>query len=264
MSNKETYLEKLKANREALALSTQQQQNSSPQVDTKAGDPVAPGQVPPKEDADEIERLRAENEALKLARQTGGNAAVIDDDQIEALPAERLDKYRDAFGDDIADLLAEDLATIRRDSKIKARELETKLKQSERFNEYVGKVEKSVLETFHSPEFQEFAKAQKLGRKLTLADELNDINTTNDVEGAKYLTEQVEAWQATQKVTRRASSTTSAPIQRFASAPVGVSHAELNVLKENVRRHRPGTPGFVEAKAAFDKARTQIIEGLSP
>jgi hypothetical protein len=262
MSNKDAYMAKLKAKRDELAAAAQEQEIPQPQVDAKAGAPVAPEQVPPKEDADEIERLRAEVEALKQAKQTDGNAAV-EDEQIEALPAERLEKYRDAFGDDVAELLAEDLAPIRRDSKIKARELETKLKQSERFNEYVGKVEKTVLETFHSPEFQEFAKAQKLGRKLTLADELNEINTTNDVEGTAYLTEQVNAWLATQKATRRASSSSSAPVQRFASAPVGVSQAELTKLKDNVMRQRPGSPGFVEAKAAYDKARTQIIEGLA-
>lgn len=261
MSNKEAYLKKLEANREALASVVATQQIPQPQVEAKAGAPVAPEQVPPKEDSGEIERLKAEIEALKQAQQTGGNAAV-EDDEIEALPSDRLEKYRDAFGDEVADLLAEDLATVRRDAKAKARELESKLKQSERFNEYVGKVEKDVLEAFHSPEFQDFAKSQKLGRKLTLADELNDINTTNDVEGAAYLTNQVNAWQATQKATRRASSSASAPIQRFATGQVGVSQSELNTLKENVRRQRPGSPGFVAAKEAYDKARTQIIEGL--
>lgn len=262
MSNKETYLAKLKANREAMAQQAEENQITQPQVIAKAGAPVAPEQVPPKEDASEIERLQAEIESLKQAKQTGGDAAV-EDDEIEALPAERLEKYRDALGDDVADMLAEDLATIRRDGKAKARELESKLKQSERFNEFVGKVEKDVLNTFHSPEFQEFAKSQKLGRKLTLADELNDINTTNDVEGTAYLTDQVNSWLATQSVTRRASSSASSPVQRFATAPVGVSQAELTKLKDKVMRLRPGAPGFVEARAAYDKARTQLIEGLA-
>jgi hypothetical protein len=265
MSNKEAYLEKLKAQREAQAQAAAlaQEQISQPQVDAKAGAPVTPEQVPPKEDSGEIERLKAEIEALKQAQQTDGNAAV-EDDEIEALPADRLEKYREALGDDVADLLAEDLATVRRDAKAKAKELESKLKQSERFNDYVGKVDKDVLEAYHSTEFQEFAKAQKLGRKLTLADELNEINTTNDVEGAAYLTSQVQAWQATQKATRKASGSASMPIQRFASAPVGVSPDQLNKLKEAVQRQRPGTPAFVAAKEAYDKARTQLLEGLSP
>jgi hypothetical protein len=264
MSNKEAYMEKLKAQREALAQAAEQakEQNTLPQAKAEAGAPVAPGQVPPTEDAGEIERLRAENEALKQAQQSGGNAAV-DGDDVDALPSERLAKYREALGDDVADLLAEDLVAVRRDAKAKTKELETKLAQSERYKDYVGTVEKNVLDTYHSTEFQEFAKSQKLGRKLTLADELNEINTTNDVEGAAYLTEQVKAWQATQKATRKASGTASSPVQRFASAPVGVSQAELTKLKDNVMRQRPGTPGFVQAKEAYDKARTQLLEGLT-
>lgn len=263
MSNKEAYMKKLEANREAQAQAAQvaQEQNTSLQADAKAGAPVAPAQVPPKEDASEIERLRAEIESLKQAQQTGGNAAV-DGEEVDALPDERLEKYREALGDDIADLLAEDLVAVRREAKAKTKELETKLAQSERYKDYVGVVEKNVLDAYHSPEFQEFAKSQKLGRKLTLADELNEINTTNDVEGAAYLTQQVTAWQATQKATRKASGSASTPVQRFASAPVGVSHAELTKLKDNVMRQRPGTPGFVQAKEAYDKARTQLLEGL--
>lgn len=264
MSNKEAYMEKLKAQREALAQAAQvaQEQNTPPQAKAEAGAPVAPGAVPPKEDAGEIERLRAENESLKQAQQSGGNAAV-EGEEVDALPSERLERYREAFGDDIADLLAEDLVAVRREANAKTKELESKLAQSERYKDYVGVVEKNVLDAYHSAEFQDFAKSQKLGRKLTLADELNEINTTNDVEGAAYLTEQVTAWQATQKVTRKASGGASTPVQRFASAPVGVSQAELTKLKDNVMRQRPGTPGFVQAKDAYDKARTQLLEGLT-
>lgn len=264
MSNKEAYMEKLKAQREALAQAAQvaQEQNTLPQVESKASAPVTPEQVPPKEDASEIERLRAEIESLKQAQQSGGNAAV-EGDEVDALPNERLERYREALGDDIADLLAEDLVAVRREANAKRKELESKLAQSERYKDYVGVVEKNVLDAYHSSEFQDFAKSQKLGRKLTLADELNEINTTNDVEGAAYLTEQVTAWQAAQKATRKASSSASTPVQRFASSPVGVSQAELTKLKDNVMRQRPGTPGFVQAKDAYDKARTQLQEGLT-
>lgn len=264
MSNKEAYQKKLEANREAMAQAAAkaQEQNTPLEVDAKAGDPVAPVQVPPKEDAGEIERLRAENEALKLAQQSGGNAAVLGE-EVDALPNERLARYREALGDDIADLLAEDLVAVRREANAKTRELESKLAQSERYKDYVGMVDKNVLDAYHSAEFQEFAKSKKLGRKLTLADELYEINTTNDVDGAAYLTEQVNAWQATQKVTRKAYGGASTPVQRFASAPFGVSQAEITKLKNNVMRYRPGTPGFVEAKEAYDKARIQFLEGLT-
>lgn len=264
MSNKEAYLKKLQAKRDELANAAAQssdQQIPRPQVNAEGGAQVAPEQVPPVADVGEIERLRAENEALKLAQQSGGNAAVSEE-ELNAIPNERLERYREALGDDIADLLAEDLVAVRRDAQAKTKELETKLAQSGRYKEYVGSVEKDVLDTYHSPEFQEFAKSQKLGRKLTLADELNEINTTNDVEGAKYLADQVNAWKATQRATRKASGSASMPVQRFSSTSVGVSSSELNKLKEDVRRHRPGTPGFVEAKAAYDKARTQFHEGL--
>jgi hypothetical protein len=265
MSNKDAYMEKLKAQREAQAQAAalaQEQQIAPPQVKAEAGVQVAPAQVPPNEDSGEIERLKAEIEALKQAQQTGGDAA-LEDVEDDSIPDERLEKYRDALGDDVAELLAQDLVAVRREAKAKTKELETKLAQSNRYKDYVGSVPKDVLDAYHSEEFQEFAKSQKLGRKLTLADELNEINTTNDVEGAAYLTEQVKAWQATQKATRKASSTASSPVQRFASAPVGVSQAELTKLKDNVMRQRPGTPGFVAAKEAYDKARTQLIEGLA-
>jgi len=265
MSNKDEYMKKLEAQREAQAKAAeraQEQEITQPQEKSEAGAGVAPQQVPPKADDGEIERLKAEIEALKQAQQSGGNAAATEAED-DGIPDERLEKYREALGDDVAELLAQDLVSVRREAKAKTKDLETRLQQSERYKDYVGKLDKEVLDAFHSPEFQEFAKAQKLGRKLTLADELNEINTSNDIEGAAYLSDQVKAWKATQRVTRKASASASSPVERFASQPDGVTAEQLNVLKENVRRQRPGTPAFVAAKDAYDKARTKIIEGLT-
>ena len=263
MSTKDDYLKRLEAEQQAaIRIENEQRELSQPQVESKAGAPVAPEQVPPKEDASEIERLRAEIEALKQAQQSGGNAAV-EEDQVEALPEDRLNRYRDALGDDVAEMFAEDLLATRREAKAKTKELESKLKQSERYKDYVGKVEKDVLDTYHSAEFQAFAKSQKLGRKLTLADELEEINTTNDVDGAAYLSEQVKAWQATQKATRKASGSASEPVQRYSQTTQVVTEQTLEKILSEVRRTKSGTPQHDAALKKYDAALAQMKETQS-
>lgn len=264
--NKTAHIERLKKQQAEAAAKHQelaaQEQITQTETEVDAGAGVAPPQVQPTEvDTGEIERLKAEIEALKQAQQSGGNAAVPDVDD-EALPDERLEKYREALGDDVAALLAEDLVATRRAANAKIKETESKLQRAERYNGYMSKVDAPTLKAFNSPEFQQFAKNQKLGRKLTLADELNEINTNNDIEGAEYLASQVRAWQETQKVTRKASSQASAPVSRFSAPSNVVTQSELSKLSENVRRQRPGTPAFVEAKKAYDEAKLQFTEGL--
>lgn len=266
--NKQAHLARLKAQQEAAAAKHNElaAQQEIPQTEAlpEAGAGVAPQQVQPTSvDVGEIERLKAEIEALKQAQQSGGNAAV-DDEFDEALPDERLEKYREALGDDVAALLAEDLVATRRAANAKIKETESKLKRAERYNGYMSKVDADTLKAFNSAEFQQFAANQKLGRKLTLADELNEINSNNDIDGADYLTQQVKAWQETQKVTRKASSQSSSPVSRFQAPGNAVSQSDLLKLSENVRRQRPGSPAFIEAKKAYDEAKLQFTEGLQP
>jgi hypothetical protein len=258
--SKEQYLKTLEkeiqeAQKAALQTETEQQEISQPQVDSEAGAGVAPQQVPPTEDTGEIERLKAEIESLKKAKQSGGDAA-IEDDEVDALPNERLEKYREAFGDEVADLLAEDLVA----SKAKTKELESKLKQSERYKEYVGLIPKDAMDTFHSAEFQSFAKSKKLGRTLTLAEELDQINTTNDVDGAAYLVAEVQAWKETQKVTRKASGSASQPVQRFETKTQVVTEATLDKLLNKMLRFKRGTPEFDAASKEFDAASKLMKE----
>jgi ribosomal protein L16 Arg81 hydroxylase len=239
--------------------------NPTQQTDVENGQATSEPSTTTAQDDNEVTRLRqelansaAELAALKTARETGEPEQQPEDDIALYETEEERQELIDALGEDLVlkqeRMLTRAFRGIHSKSVAKINALEQHnqtLEISKKSADFI-KVAGDALKTFNDPQFQAFAKGEKLGRK-SLFDELHDIVTGNDLTGAEFLIEQAQAYQGANKVTRRAQIGAGRNLPVTDNTKPTYSREKAEKLERDVKKHRMGTTEFNAAKKKYDE-----------